>query len=292
MACAANRAVPGKCPTCGHGGPMNVQGDSLLHLVEGNHWCLLGRTGRGKSYLLKDLMRQWLELGHPVVAWDPEDELSQHGDRTITTELGPLRDRCTVSELLADPDRYLLRPDVSVAIVPDNPDEEDAEVLARQFIAITKWVRLRSQRGKAAGQKPLVLVLEEVGAWANPDKPPATVAKAIKRLTTIATRWRKRGMVMMLCAQIMPLVPRAARSQVSKWVVFQLPQSIDRNLLGRETSDDFAALTEKLDKGEFMVADVDGPRRMNMGGKRTVGDAPRETSTGRTSAAGKRKAAR
>jgi hypothetical protein len=212
-------------------------------------------NGSGKSELIKRLIHEWLAAGRVVVAFDVDDELSRHGAKLPGVTPGPLRDRCTVRELLADPDRWLGGRDVSLAVVPEDPNE-DGDDVARQFVAFSKWVRIRARRGREAGLPDLVFVCEELGYWADPEEATGHVKAAIRRLKAIACKWRKQGVALVVCCQMLTQIPEKVRQQVSKFVCFQQVKASALSMLARETDRGFADSTVGLDVGEYVTREL------------------------------------
>lgn len=263
MACPPQKpagSIVGKCSHCGRGGQVGERVNLDLPPGDVERWAIIGNTGSGKSELLKTLIAAWLAAGVPVVCFDVDDEMSRHGAPDPKASRGPLRDRCTVKEFLEDPDRSINRPDVSLSIVPDDPDEE-AEHVARQFVAVAKWIKARGQRGREAGLPALVLVIEEVGYFANPDKPPAGMQAAIRKLRGIMVKWRKRGVAVVLVSQYPSQIDSGVRSQVSRFICFQVTKGSQRQTLAVDTGHPFADALQNLEEREYAVREMRGRRR-------------------------------
>jgi hypothetical protein len=268
MACPPQKlpagAVVGKCPTCGRGGQLGERVNLEIPPTDSERWAVIGNTGSGKSELLKVLIAAWLAAGVPVVCFDVDNEMSRHGVNDPKASPGPLRDRCTVKEFLEDPDRWINRSDVSLAIVPEDPDD-DAEHVARQFVAVAKWIRARGLRGRLAGLPALVLVIEEVGYFANQDKPTAPMQAAIRKMRGIMTKWRKQGVAVVLVSQYPSQIDNGVRTQVSRFVCFQVTKGSQRQALAIDTGAAFADSLQNLAEREYAVRELRGRRREDLG---------------------------
>jgi energy-coupling factor transporter ATP-binding protein EcfA2 len=266
MPCNAQRpmaSIIGRCSHCGRGGQVGERVNLEIAPTDVERWALIGNTGSGKSELLKMLIAAWLAAGIPVVCFDVDDEMSRHGVDDPRASRGPLRDKCTVREFLADPDRWINRADVSLAIVPEDP-EEDAEHVARQFVAVAKWIKARGMTGRQSGLPALVLVIEEVGYFANPDKAPQAMAAAIRKLRGIMVKWRKKGVAVVLVAQYPSQIDSGVRTQVSRFVCFQVTKGSQRNTLAIDTGKPFADALKDLAEREYSVRDLRGRMREDL----------------------------
>lgn len=252
--------LSGKCPRCGRGGQQGSERvDLTVAPTDAERWAVVGNTGFGKSELVKQLIALWLAAGIPVVCFDVDNEMSRHATADPRASPGPLRDRCTVKEFLEDPDRWLNRRDVSLSIVPEDPDE-DPEVVARQFVAVARWIKARGQRGREAGLPALVLVVEEVGYFANPEDATPGMKAAIRKLRGIMVKWRKRGVAVVLVSQYPSQVDSGIRTQVSRWICFNVTKASQRQTLAIDTGKPFADALKDLEPHEFAVRDLRAAR--------------------------------
>lgn len=169
----------------------------------GRHIAFYGMTGMGKSHLAK----QRLAGMKRVLALDVNDEYSQYGRRP-----GPLRERMTASELSLNPN-MLLKPDLSLAVVPDKPTPQ-SRALALKLI----W-NLLEQLGEKRQAQPLVLVLDELGEY-------------VEHCLAVARSLATRGLTHLNCSLIVItqrpfIVPKTVRSQMSEIFVFRLEEVDD-----------------------------------------------------------------
>lgn len=193
--------------------------------------AVVGKTGMGKSTLLKELARREMAAGACVVAWDPHDEYSELGVETSEVTLGPLTQRATVTELINSP-AILDREDLALAIVPEG---ERGEELAEEFREVCRAVK---QTGN------LTFIVDEVGEidrFAELD------------INRAATTWRKFSIPVVLGAQRMVQIPKTTRTQLSGIVTFLQDDDDDLAALQRRTRDDeFPARVLQLGPGEFI----------------------------------------
>jgi energy-coupling factor transporter ATP-binding protein EcfA2 len=173
----------------------------LVGLAAHDLVCIVGKRGSGKSTFAKALIAKNLSEGRRVLAFDPKDEYSRHAPKKKHVDAGPLRDRCTVDELLAHPE-WLSAPDLSLAVVSEvsNTDEEG---LAEDLEAVTQLVELTGD---------LVFVLDEVGLYRD------AAARTLKVIGTQSRHWGREGTPVVFVAQRMVLIEANARKQCSMLV--------------------------------------------------------------------------
>lgn len=192
---------------------------------------VVGKRGTGKSTFAKRLAGAEQDAGRSVLVLDPHDEYSRHGRACEAVELGPLRSRCTVDELLASPS-LLDQPALSLAVVPE---ERSAEGLAD---AVTEVVALAEATGG------LTLFLDEVGFYSE---------LIASRLNVLATQSRHASMPLVLVAQRTVQIPKTARTQASALYSFRQTNRDDLKELSELVEDDtFAAAVKRLHRGRFL----------------------------------------
>lgn len=169
----------------------------LLSVLEPHDVVVItGVRGSGKSSTAKKLMAVQLAAGKRVVAFDPKDEDSRLGKRKKFVELGPLRDRVTVDELLANPG-MLDASDLSLAVVPESSDPDE---LAVDLKALTEQVEHTGD---------LVFFLDEVGLYCD------EAGQTLKYIGTQSRHWGDEGTPVVFVAQRMVLITRSARDMAS-----------------------------------------------------------------------------
>lgn len=164
---------------------------------------IVGKRGSGKSTRAKSLVAEQLDGGARVLAFDPNDEFSRHGKRKKHVDLGPLRDRCTVEELIdnaANGGTWLRRADMSLAVVPESKDPEE---LAEDLADLHDLV---SDVGD------MVVVLEEMGLYRD------SAANTLKVWGTQSRHYGVNGSPLVACAQRMALIEKNLRDQCSRVV--------------------------------------------------------------------------
>lgn len=172
----------------------------LLSVLEPHDLVVItGVRGSGKSSTAKKLIAVNLNAGRRIVAWDPKDEYSRLGRKRKSVELGPLRDRVTLDELLANPE-MLDAEDLSLAVVPSNPGTEEPDELAADFKELAGQVRLTGD---------LMFVVDEVGLIEEDAR------KTLKIVGTQSRHWGDEGVPLVLIAQRMVLITRSARDMSS-----------------------------------------------------------------------------
>lgn len=173
---------------------------ALMLLVPHDRVVIVGKVGSGKSTYAKRLIAEQLSAGARALAFDPNDENSRHGEKKQHVDLGPLRDRCTVDELLANAARggtWLERADLSLAVVPESkmPDAlaEDVEAL----------------HALVATEGDMVVLLEEMGLYRD------TAAMILRVWGTQSRHYGKKGSPLIACAQKLVLIEKSLRDQCS-----------------------------------------------------------------------------
>jgi energy-coupling factor transporter ATP-binding protein EcfA2 len=157
---------------------------------------ITGVRGSGKSTTAKNLAAAQLEAGKRVLYFDVHDEASRQGKKKKHVELGPLRDRVSVDELLADP-ALLDADDLSLAVVPDS---KEADALAEDLRAVAELVEHTGD---------LVLFLDEVGEYSDDAR------RTLKKIGTQSRHWGDEGTAVVFIAQRMVLITRSARDMAS-----------------------------------------------------------------------------
>jgi energy-coupling factor transporter ATP-binding protein EcfA2 len=195
--------------------------------------AFIGKTGMGKSTAAKAAAAAELRAGARVVAFDPHDEWSVHGDdRGGEVTLGPLRDRLTTDQLLDNP--YLLDdPHLSLAVVPQR-DATPAE-LAEDFCELAEAV-------KATGN--LTFIVDEVGEFQK---------HCQATLDRVGTGYRKYKVAVILCAQRAVQISKTCRTQLSEMVCFLQDDPEDLSALEHRTRysvPDFADRVSRLGRGQ------------------------------------------
>lgn len=196
---------------------------------------VIGKTGTGKSNYAKRLISENLAAGARVVAFDLHDEYSLKGKRSPQVRLGPLAERCTVDQLVADPRRYLDQNGGGLAIVPE--DDDPARV-ARDFEGVADLVRHTGN---------LMFVIDEVGYFGDLCEP---------KLKAIATTYRKFSVSVVMIAQRAVQIPLTARSQASAIVAFRQDEIPDLDALEKRCAGsipDIAVRVARLPPGDHVL---------------------------------------
>lgn len=196
---------------------------------------VVGKTGTGKSYRVKEAIRAWLARGVRVVAIDVCDEYSRHGKpRNGLTSDGPLRQRVTLAELLSKP-KLVEDARLSLAVVPN--DLRSPRAMARTFLAVDALLR--------AADRPTVIVVDEVGRWTNSgaDK---ECHRARIALEAVATVGRKDGFALVTVSQSASHIPINVRKQSDEWWAFLQDDPADLEAmaerLGKEKAEEVSRL--------------------------------------------------
>lgn len=203
---------------------------------------VVGKTGTGKSTWVKQQVAEWLKAGVRVVAVDPCDEYSRDGRASGLVQLGPLRVRVTAAELAARPELMLERR-LSLAVVPP-AESRDPQVWARTFLLVERLARL--------SKRPCVVVLDEVGTWADPQFG-RWCHHASRTVNALVINGRHDGIAVVLVSQRAALVPATSRTQVSEIVAFQQDESADLAALEERTRGALGSGLEGLKTGEHQT---------------------------------------
>lgn len=196
-----------------------------------------GKTGTGKSTLLKELLRVWGGKGVRIVALDINDEYSKEGKETGLVRLGPLRRRVTAAQLAADPS-MLLDPRLSLAVVPGGGPRQ----WARTLVMLSKMLR-------KAGR--VLFVVDESGTIIDSNLDPAC-HQARAELTSLATNGRHAGIALALVTQRAAQLPPGIRSQATTWTVFRQDEPSDLEALEERLGKPFADRVRALPIGEHL----------------------------------------
>lgn len=207
---------------------------------------IVGKTGTGKSFWVKDYLRAALDRGVRVCAIDVCDEYSRSGvPRNGLTSDGPLRQRVTFSQLLAAP-QILKDARLSLAVVPD--DIRSPRAMAATFLAVVAM--LRSVR------KPTLLVADEVGRWtdssADPRKPSKCHMAKIE-LEAVATVDRKNGLALICVSQSASHIPIDVRRQSDEWVCFLQDSREDVEAMEKRLGTELAAEVSRLGRFKAVI---------------------------------------
>ncbi|NTX62624.1 ATP-binding protein [Myxococcus sp. CA051A] len=189
-------------------------------------FAVLGMTGSGKSYLLKQWVAYLMGQQQAVVVIDVADEYSRAGKARPgqpTFVRGPLTQRMTIPEFraaLRHDTAFLLNPRLALALVPTpgllGPD------LAGEVKAVLPALRVRGN---------LCLFLEEVGVWG---------AHAALELFDCAATWGKDGVRPWFVSQYATGIPAPVRGQVSCCISGEQFKASDRDYLTRDFGRAFA----------------------------------------------------
>lgn len=208
-----------------------------------------GKTGSGKSSRVKEAVRAWLSMGVRVVAVDVCDEYSRHGRaKHGLVQLGSLRTRVTALELAKRPN-LLNAPRLALAVVPQSTLPRD---WARAFLLVERLAR-------HAG--PCVVIVDEVGTWANPANGPECHA-ARSALEALATNGRKDGLALVVVGQRAAQVPPNVRSQATEWWAYLQDEPADIEALRARIGPDLAGEVSRLPLYECVTwRDASTPHR-------------------------------
>ena len=209
------RAAPRLIDGSTHVGPCEVIG-------------VIGKRGTGKSTAAKKMLADALDDGMRVLVFDPHDEYSRHGRESDTVKLGPLDDRTTIDELIADPE--ILDDDkLSLAVVPRGEPEE----CAQDFDALVTLVTSTAD---------LLFAVEELGYFEE---------HARGRINFLATQSRHFSVPVMLVAQRIVQIPKTARTQLTQVISFRQDNPDDLRALAELAGDPFASDVSALGRGQF-----------------------------------------
>jgi energy-coupling factor transporter ATP-binding protein EcfA2 len=193
---------------------------------------IVGKRGCGKSFLAKLIASSEMKAAARVAWFDPHDEYSQKGRKSPQVNLGPLRDRVTVDELIEHPE-LLDAKNLSLAIVPDGvPTDELADAFAdiAELIAATGRVTFGA---------------DELGEYSD---------EAAGTINSLATQSRHYETALILAAQRMTQIPKTARTQASIVHTFLQSNPEDLEALVKLTGDkDFAARVSRLPRRKHLT---------------------------------------
>lgn len=198
----------------------------------------VGKTGMGKSHLVKELLRTFGAKGVQIVALDVNDEYSRHGRPSSVRTLGPLRDRVTAAELARKPE-LLLEQRLSLAVVPDATPKQRA----RAFIMVSRMLRGADRR--------VLFLVDETGSVINSSLHP-DCHKAAAELAVVATSGRHQSISLFIVAQRAAQIPPDVRSQASEWIVFRQDEVSDLDALAERLGKDFSQRTRALQLGQHL----------------------------------------
>lgn len=203
---------------------------------------VVGKTGTGKSFRVKEALRAWLARGVRVVAVDVCDEYSRHGKpRNGLTSEGPLRKRVTADELAANGKTLMRDARLSLAVVPN--DTRSPRSMARTFLMVDAMVR-------AAGL-PCVIVADEVGMWTN-SSADRLCHQARVALEALATAGRKDGYALVTVSQSASHIPSNVRRQSDQWWAFLQDDPTDIEAMAERLGKEKAAEVSRLGRFEFV----------------------------------------
>lgn len=193
---------------------------------------IVGKTGMGKSTLMKELARREMAVGCRVIAFDPHDEYSVHGIKTDEVTLGPLTRRMTVREFVdaaAAGEEFDER--LALAVVPEGEDERE---IAEEFKQVARLV-------KNIGN--VTFLVDELGDFQE---------CAQFALNRVVTGYRKFGVPVVYGAQRMVQIPLTSRTQLSDIVSFLQDDESDLDALVRRTRiEGFGDEVLNLNVGQF-----------------------------------------
>ena len=216
--------------------------------------AIIAKTGYGKSWTLRRIAEQLLDLGYPLGIIDPEGEhvslaeaydmliISPDGDVDLAKEGSPERlAKAAVRgvSFVLDLSKYMTKPEVAAGLVAD----------------VIK--ALMDQKGDGF----LVMVDEarelapERGARSQLGKHASTTETWI---TALATRGRKRGVGLVFTTQRPQLVSKTVLSQAENKIVLRVEYNADLAAIGKFLGLDKAVIRRirRLNQGE---AYIEGP---------------------------------
>ena len=201
---------------------------------------VVGKTGTGKSSRVKAAIRAWQTEGVRVIAIDPCDEYSRDGRaRHGMVAEGPLRKRVTAEELTKQP-RLVNDPRLSLAVVPDDPNNPRSIALA--FLLVKKLVLI--------AQRPVVLVADEVGWWTQSSAGGAC-HQARLELGSLAATGRKEGVALVTVSQCAAHIPPDVRKQSDEWWAFLQDDPLDVEALSERLGKEHAEAVSRLPQYAF-----------------------------------------
>lgn len=199
--------------------------------------AIVGKSGSGKSNAAKAWLARELKMGRRCVAFDWSGEYHR-GSTVELTKAGPLRDLCTVDELVFDPRKWLDREDLSLCVKSSGEADEAGEEFA-EFIAALM----------ATGNA--VVVADEFGRYGF-DGANAEAAKAAAN--SIACDGRKRRLNPLFVSQRMVHIPLTARGECNAVEFFLQTSPPDLRALDDLTAPhEFSPRVSSLGPGESVV---------------------------------------
>ncbi|AGC45455.1 hypothetical protein MYSTI_04155 [Myxococcus stipitatus DSM 14675] len=203
-------------------------------------FAVLGMTGSGKSYLLKQWVEYLMGRRQAVVVIDVADEYSRLGNPRPSKpgfKLGPLTQRMTIPAFraaLRHDKTFLLRADLALSLVPTpgllGPD------LAAEIKAVLPALRARGN---------LCLFVEELAVWGR---------FAELELLDIAATWAKEGVAAWFVSQYATGIPAPVRGQVSSCISGEQFKASDRDYLTRDFGRAFAHSLHPCPPRTFRIA--------------------------------------
>lgn len=212
-----------------HGGRGVTPAVPITRLAPEDVVLLVGKRRSGKSHRAKLLLSAEQSGGARVVCFDPHDEYSQLGRKTRATNLGPLRQRCTIDELLGSGGKQLDARRLSLSVVPRTDNEGQLVEDCKDFISLVR----------ATGD--LTVCFDEVGEYE------AGARRELNSAATQSRHWGDSGCPIIFVAQRMVQVPKSARDQASYLFSGLQNDPDDLKQLQKITgSPDFAARVSRL----------------------------------------------
>lgn len=184
-------------------------------------------TRHGKSFWTRAMARANARFFRRVVFFDVESEYRSEGKVITTLEL-------------ARKPQWLDEKAVRLVV---RPVGESRAELARDACFLLRLVRSKSSSERATST---LLVLEEPGKWAA--DPAAT-----ELLNEAAISWAKRGVAMVFVTQRAALVPKTARTQLSKIISFRQKEPSDLDALEERAGKEFRARVQALPRFKHEV---------------------------------------
>jgi len=203
---------------------------------------VVGKTGTGKSTLVKEAIKAWNVQGVRVVVIDVCDEYSLEGKpRHGLTSEGTCRKRVTALELSRNPE-LIKEARLSLAVVP--PDTNDPRSMARTALYVMDLV--------AKCGRPTVVVFDETGRWTNSSAGKECHAAGV-RLAAFATADRKNGLAGVFVAQCATQIPSDVRRQCDEMWLFLQDYADDIEALGERIGEEKAAAVSRLPQFECIT---------------------------------------
>jgi hypothetical protein len=189
----------------------------------------LGKRGTKKSRRAKELAERCMSSGQRVLALDPHDEWSVHGQESDQVVLGPLRTRYEAWEVLGELS-LLEDPELCAAIVPGSRDPEE---WAQSFVPIIDM---------ALDVGDVTLFLEEMGTWGQ---------YCVKQLNALALNSRHSRVAVVGISQRAYLISPTFRSQATHINSGLQTEPRDLAALEEVAGKDFAEAVRQLERGKW-----------------------------------------